>query len=457
IAVTTRVGGDAGVTFDGRETALPNLMQQAAESVYRQTQPFRYAIYVGSAYPPPKGYMEQTRLLGDLAVNGPESEKPWAYTVWAYGALNGDRNLPEALRRARIAVAYDPDLPLAIGNLAGFDKIAGHDAAAIADAQRTLKTLDGPGRKKVIARAAAEYRPQFEAFLAEERGDWNAALAQYEALRGLPDFEGLHWNSLYESASDLALLHDPRGSRAMNARDDTELERRTATGFGWQLLSLIWPAYTRASLAGDWAAARRDLLDVLETQAAKQPYSEVPDKMQIWPWLALADAHVGRFADAWSRIGKLPLDCYDCTRIRGQIDTAQRRWSGAAYWFAQATHQAPDIPFAYLDWGEMLMAKGDLDGAIAKFALANQKGPHFADPLEMWGEALMMKNRSDQAIAEFAQAGKYAPNWGRLHLKWGEALWWSGDKADARKQFAIASALVLTPSERSELAALAQS
>jgi tetratricopeptide (TPR) repeat protein len=114
--------------------------------------------------------------------------------------------------------------------------------------------------------------------------------------------------------------------------------------------------------------------------------------------------------------------------------------------------QAPDIPIAWSDWGEMLLQKGDYDGAIAKFAVANSKGPHFADPLEMWGEALIAKNRSDLALAKFAEADKYAPNWGRLHLKWGEALLWSGNPDDAKKQFAIAASQDLTPSEKSELA-----
>ena len=98
------------------------------------------------------------------------------------------------------------------------------------------------------------------------------------------------------------------------------------------------------------------------------------------------------------------------------------------------------------------MAKGDLDGAIAKFESAHRKGPHFADPLEMWGEALIAKNRSDLALAKFEEANKYAPNWGRLHLKWGEALWWSGKRDEAKKQFAIAAGLDMTPSEKSELA-----
>ncbi len=123
----------------------------------------------------------------------------------------------------------------------------------------------------------------------------------------------------------------------------------------------------------------------------------------------------------------------------------------AAYWFDRATGNAPSLPFAETGWGAMLMAKGDLDGAIAKFTAAHKKTPHFADPLEMWGEALIAKNRSDLAFAKFEEAAKYAPDWGRLHLKWGEALWWSGNKAGALKQLAIAHHLGLAPSEKSEL------
>src|SRR6185437_1305887 len=84
-------------------------------------------------------------------------------------------------------------------------------------------------------------------------------------------------------------------------------------------------------------------------------------------------------------------------------------------------------------------------------AEAHAKGPHFADPLEMWGEALIARNRSDLAVAKFTEAAPYAPNWGRLHLKWGEALLWSGDKDGAKKQFAVAAGLFLSPADRTAL------
>jgi tetratricopeptide (TPR) repeat protein len=173
---------------------------------------------------------------------------------------------------------------------------------------------------------------------------------------------------------------------------------------------------------------------------------------QIFPYEAYAYARLGEFVKADAMLKALPQDCDICLRYRGQVEALRHNWAAAAHWFAMVSVRAPDIPFADTDWGQMLLMKGDLDGAIAKFESANQKGPHFADPLEMWGEALIAKNRSDLALAKFEEANKYAPDWGRLHLKWGEALLWSGDKDGARKQFAAADKLDMTAAERAERA-----
>ena len=99
----------------------------------------------------------------------------------------------------------------------------------------------------------------------------------------------------------------------------------------------------------------------------------------------------------------------------------------------------------------MLLAGGDLAGAIAKFKEANKRGPRFADSLEGWGEALMAQGDLKGAVAKFSQANEYAPKWDRVHLKWGEALSGQGKTAEARAQFAQAAALDLTPAERAEL------
>jgi tetratricopeptide (TPR) repeat protein len=181
-------------------------------------------------------------------------------------------------------------------------------------------------------------------------------------------------------------------------------------------------------------------------------FGQLLARNQADPNLALAKAELGDFKGAHALIDGAPADCDLCLRMRGRIAALEHRYDRAGRDFAIVSARSPDIPFADTDWGEMLLHKGDLDGAVAKFTTANQKGPHFADPLEMWGEALIAKNRSDLAVAKFGEAAKYAPNWGRLHLKWGEALLWSGKQDDARKQFALASRLDMRAAEKAELA-----
>jgi tetratricopeptide (TPR) repeat protein len=171
----------------------------------------------------------------------------------------------------------------------------------------------------------------------------------------------------------------------------------------------------------------------------------------LWPLVAYAMARNGDAAGAEALIAKTALDCDECVRERGRIAAVQHDWAKAAYWFAMVAARSPSIPFADTDWGQMLLWKGDADGAIAKFESANHKSPHFADPLEMWGEALMLKNRSDLALAKFQEADKIAPNWGRLHLKWGEALLYAGKRDEARAQFAIAARLDLSAADKQAL------
>jgi hypothetical protein len=65
--------------------------------------------------------------------------------------------------------------------------------------------------------------------------------------------------------------------------------------------------------------------------------------------------------------------------------------------------------FAYVAWGEALLARGAPDLAIEKLKLANMKGPRFADPLKDWGEALIAKNQSHLALAKFAEATSTPP------------------------------------------------
>jgi tetratricopeptide (TPR) repeat protein len=109
-----------------------------------------------------------------------------------------------------------------------------------------------------------------------------------------------------------------------------------------------------------------------------------------------------------------PLDCYLCLRVRGRIAAIKLDWPAAERWFTDAVRGAPSLPFAYSEWGDMLLAKGNAARAADKFDAAHRASPHFADALKGWGDALALQGQSEAALGKYDEALKYAPNWAAL-------------------------------------------
>jgi len=448
IAVSVRSGSDAAQVFTGAPSDLSALVAKAAEDVYWRTQPYRFAVFLGGQ----GRTSEATRAVQALALNGPTEERPWAYSRWA-SQLGSDGDLKGAFEKERISAALGPDLPHVWGNLAGDEAGFGHDEAALRDNERAIALLDSPKALQLAAYAVNVDRIGERMLVAEALGDFQGAAALAPELHATPDYSNSRVAAEMMLSADLASDHDIAASRRIDpqaASETNALEIAANNDVTFDMPPLS--AFLRAAMLDDWNGARDDLTALERSPSAQEAGAKPLLPVLTWPWIAYADARLGDFAGAHALIDRTPRDCYLCVRMRGNIEAAQKNWRGAAAWFADAAKQAPSIPFAYSDWGAMLLAKGDYDAAIAKFEIAYQKGPHFADPLEMWGEALMAQNRSDLALAKFAEAGKYAPNWGRLHLKWGEALVYVGKPDDAKKQFAVAATLDLSAAEKSELA-----
>jgi tetratricopeptide (TPR) repeat protein len=453
IALSVRVSGNAAIEFNGRELDLKTMLTRAAEGVYRQTQPYRYAIYLTSH----NRNVEEEVVLRELALNGSPEDRPWAYSVWAFSALNAGNNA-EMLRRGKKAVELQPFLGDAQNNLALFEGALSHPEQMVAASRAAVRDFTGPGAHFSSPHAARVITLESLANIDEAVGDYADAVAQYGKLMNETDFEGSHWLAVRMASADAALAHDVSNSRQiLGSAPDADLLILCCTGFGWQPPNFDMPQFRQFAVMDDWRDGLKDIKAMMSVPhaAATKPQGDIGAfpyvATQVWPMLALAQTKTGATATGRETISKTTLDCYTCLVVRGQIASVTGDRKQAEDWFERAIAFAPSIPFAYVDWGQMLLAAHDYDSAIAKFTVANQKGPHFADPLEMWGEALIAKNRSDLAAAKFEEAHKYAPNWGRLHLKWGEALLWSGDKVGAQKQFAIASHLDLTQAERGHL------
>jgi tetratricopeptide (TPR) repeat protein len=442
IAVTARAGSDASPTFTGGESEFGKLIAQAAESVYRSTQPYRYAVYLAS-----HGRIAEAQpILQDLIETGTPEDRSWAYVgLSIQPEKEGD--IERAAAMMRQAVDAEPDNVVAWSDLSNDEGDLQHEERSLAAGRQAAALIAGGSDAALNPYFRPVLGPRINADTDLNVGDDLDVLAQDRPLESAPDRHS--WESAYANdAVACGALHDSGCVHAkmqylmklQGGRDPDYLAGRTIIANLAEVLLSHW---------GEASASSALMLSEIDKTGNAAPFLRARDG---FPAAALIDAHLGDLRGAHALIDKTPTDCVPCLRFRGRIDAIEKNWRGADYWFARAVAAAPSIPFGYADWGEALLAKGDLEGAITKFKIANAKGPHFADPLEMWGEALIRQNRSDLALAKFAEAAKYAPNWGRLHLKWGEALLWSGNKAGAVKQFAIAAGLDLTLSEKSELA-----
>jgi len=450
LAISARTSGERGETYSGSPSELDALVQKAAEHVYAQTQPYRYANYIRG-----RRRLDEARAAYLKLTESPSAlERGWAWQgISTLPAPEGSssRNAAWALRRA---IAEYPDYTLAYASLATAERAVGHDEAALA-AGRNIERLFGRSSIPDIDPIyVATARKSWTMGLPASLGDFSQAAALARSGMPLPDQAGQR--SVMRAGLTLALArqHDGAATRAAWRDQSSQVGSQSTSGRN---------AVTRFQVEGfreNWPGV---LALQAETEQAIEAATRLPVtgnpfdrndvlRVSMYPWIALAKARMGDQTGGEVMISRTPDDCYVCVNVRGMIASQDGRWDRADSWFAKAIHDGPSLPFAYSDWGRSMLARRQPDAAIEKFKQANEKGPHFADPLEGWGEALMAKNQSHRALEKFAEAEKYTPNWGRLHLKWGKAIAYSGRRDEAAKHFARAAALDLTPSEKLELA-----
>ena len=436
IALHAAFADGTRLDVSGPAVNLDKLEQDLAEQVFTHFDPSNVVLYLWAMGRPQDALKQAERDA--LSVTGRERQAD-SYSLWSNLTRSIAGDIPLSIERIRISLALDPKIAAAHNEYAAEAHLLGHTELELAERRAAAaqtesdqpEPLQGPGY--FFIRNLAIHR------VAELLGDFGLAESSECGATCLP-------NNLSAGALFAARRHDVATARALlvTARASGQADPDES----------VDAAYYIAMSEGDGAAAVRTARAHAHTpgQRGGEAYAAVVDRVETEPMVAMALALAGDSASARKIADAIPADCYPCQIARASAATAAKDWGRAAYWFARATVLAPSIPFAYADWGEMLLRKGDLDDAIAKSTIANQKGPHFADPLEIWGEALIRKNRSDLALAKFEEADKYAPNWGRLHLKWGEALLWSGKRDEAKKKFASAATLDLTPAEKVELA-----
>jgi tetratricopeptide (TPR) repeat protein len=204
--------------------------------------------------------------------------------------------------------------------------------------------------------------------------------------------------------------HDPAAAR--------ETLAGPALGFtgnpGYTALSFDYAVMVASAEARDWAGV---LAEAGKVDALAQTYPGVRayEPTLTVPVAAYAKARMGDLAGAQALIATTPTDCDPCLRARARIAELAGERTQADRWFARAAAFSPTIPFAYSEWGEALLLRGDAVGAISKLKQADKLGGRFADPLKFWGDALARQGKWRDAVGKYDEALQYAPAWAELH------------------------------------------
>jgi tetratricopeptide (TPR) repeat protein len=474
LVVQLRAGGAAPVSVRGDAIDVEGLVAQAAEKLFAQTQPYRYGVLLQV-----QGRDEEAdQVFSAIAIGaGSSRERAWGYQGWTL-TLAGEGADNDALAKAEAGRVLDPAV-VSAGAISA-DLALGR----LQDALDRARSIDRRMRSGAAVDLSPSGRVYYSYVPREEAAMLTGAFSEVLQTNGKQAAENINRGilapqGLYAIAnSDAeARMHDVAAARralsidassaeglaaltnAMKGRHGPTIGQDEVLSDGACLLlngfnaGLFAPALDADVALDDWPAAAADLASA---DALLHSFGTSEDVRHtfIQPWMAFADEQLGQRADADALIGATPLDCDLCLRIRGRIAADRGDWEEAEGWFAQAVRQAPDVPFAYLDWGAARLSRGDVAGAVAEFSLAHQKGPRFADPLEGWGEALMKRGDFAGAVAKFEEANEDAPRWGRNHMMWGEALARLGRRNEAKAQWRAAAGMDLSTADRKTISGL---
>jgi tetratricopeptide (TPR) repeat protein len=400
LAVRIRLGDEYEVESTGPEAALPALIQDASTKIYARTQPYRYGYWLYTN----KNFGAAATTFRQLAAVGSRTERVWALHGLAIAATLP----PDSIRFDEEALQIDPTFFLSHLTIAQASRIEGHDETALKDAE--LVFAAAPGANSGLShRGEAMLRAEAQLYRDQLLGDYLDMAAATPIIASTAENDGQRLEALDENARALILLHDTAAAADI-------VERFPAPASPTDEVDLTLLKATLAAQSGDWQSVITGLerIRALVAAGGLDPRRVEGIQTGAYPILAEAYARVGRGSEADALLAPLPPDSYEGWCARGRLATLRHDFAAAEKAFAEAARQAPSIPRAFFDWGDMLAAKGDLAGAIAKYTEANHLGPRWADPLKAWGDVLAKQGHPREALKKYQQSLPHAPHWAEL-------------------------------------------
>ena len=409
LALTARVGSKPGQQFVSEKGDVSALVAQGSELIFKRTQPYRHAVYLGVT----GRTAERYGLLLALTSDPSPVERKWAYSGLSYDR-RAQGQFEEASAMASRALEIDPEMTPAIANKGIAESLLGHEQAAIDLWARSLKLEDtdeldpeidrsnrcstlfslarstnNPDGMDEAAKCMQGSRASFSQYVS-----YNRAIA--ELMRGnvTPALS-------YRSPPNAAFDSVEAAYYSSHLRLFAEMIRGQS------------PALAQA--IANFAAAA--------TATNNEPYGRAAAPTTDWPLLADALSIDGRHADAQTLIDRTPLDCYGCLHVRGMIAMRSGDRSSAQRWFSSAIKLGPRLPKSYVGMGRLLLENGQYAGAESHLRKAAQLAPRWGEPLKYWGDVLAAKRSRTEALRKYDAALKFSPRW--VELQQARARTWA--------------------------------
>ncbi|MFN5614381.1 MAG: hypothetical protein ACK45V_01610, partial [Brevundimonas sp.] len=181
LELVVRSSDGTAVTVQGPADRPADLMREAAELTYEQTQPYRFWAYLGDAAealpegPERRALIDRRQAILVALLASPLAEE----RIWAHNGLSTLTSLstPEAVTVLLAALEIDPEHPILLANAMEQTRYIGRAEASLALVQRVDVSLAaGANRAKVSQHRQRLFPLISAAYGAEFRGDWQLAV-----------------------------------------------------------------------------------------------------------------------------------------------------------------------------------------------------------------------------------------------------------------------------------------
>ncbi len=298
ITITARSGEAAGKSFSGAAEDLNQLVRKAAESVYEQSQPYRFANYLLNHGRTQEGMVILRRLTH--AVN--PVDRAWAH-MYLGASLFDAKDLAGYAAEEREALAALPGILRGTQFLAAAEALSGHDAAAV-ELARQCVSADPESRATIAPSWRGRVATECLALKSAAEGDYQAIV---RAAAGL-------------NAKDCSLIGSPGSVLPIGAlythdwdavwSDNWQCWLATAAGNPGAQEAFL---NLRALELGRLALERREqqAVGLLAKVSADDDRLATPASHDYMlrvdaPWLALAKATFGDLQGGQELIGETP-------------------------------------------------------------------------------------------------------------------------------------------------------